>query len=78
MRQWQKEGVQIVLLMDCNVDVLGVEMQGWINSLELIESMTARYALGQEVSMYKIGQNKIDGTFISQSIEINQGGYLPF
>ena len=78
IHQWQEEGDQIVLLMDCNSEICGTEIKTWINNLELTESITSRHALGQEVSTYQRGKNKIDGIFISHSIEINQGGYLPF
>ena len=64
--------------MDCNSEVGGTEIQAWINNLELTESKTKRHDLGQEVSIYQRGKNKIDGIFISHSIEINQCGYLPF
>ena len=64
--------------MDCNSEVGGTELQAWINNLELTESIITRHALWQEVSTYQRGKNKIDGIFISHSIEINQCGYLPF
>ena len=78
IKQWQEEGDQIVLLMDCNAEVGGSEVQDWIINLDLRESITTRHDLGQEVSTYQRGQNKIDGIFTSHAIEIKQCGYLPF
>ena len=78
INQWQEEGDQIVLLMDCNADVKGSEIQDWIHNLELSDSITSRHSFEAQTATYQRGNNIIDGIFTSHSIEIKQCGYLPF
>jgi len=78
IQQWQEEGDQIVLLMDCNSDVMGTIVADWINQLELSEAITSKHNLDDGIATYQRGSKIIDGIFTSRSIEITQCGYLPF
>ena len=78
IHQWQEEGDQIVLLMDCSADVKGSEIQDWIHNLELSDSISSRHSFEAHTATYQRGNNIIDGIFTSHSIEIKQCGYLPF
>ena len=57
IKQWQEEGDQIVLLMDCNSDVMGTTVADWINQLELSEAITSKHNLNGSIATYQRSHN---------------------
>ena len=73
-----EEGGQIILLMDCNLDVRNNEIQTWINPIELTEVINGRHITIPDLSSFQRGSSIIDSIFVLQSLNIKNCGYLPF
>jgi hypothetical protein len=75
---WIESGNQIILLIDLNEDVINSSSAKKLNDLGLQECITNRHTPGIIPPTCIKGSRPIDGIFISQTLHISQGGYLPF
>ena len=72
----QEEGHQIVVMGDFNEIVTGPRISQWAQELNLYEYVTQTF--GDQIETYNNGSSPIDGIFISHSLQVSRGGYLPF
>ena len=80
MREWREvDGDQIIMMMDCNENVNGALIRSWLrdnslhNMAEDIQTSTSHIPATQQR-----GSHPIDGIFISNTISVVKGGFLPF
>ena len=76
IKSLQEQGHQIVLMADMNVHVSNTNIRQWLQSLDLYEYITERYR--NHIATYNNGRHPIDGIFVSHSVQISDGGYLPY
>ena len=75
--QWRRDGDQIIVMIDCNDDIRKTNIKEAFESVGLKDSITQ----GREDNApgtYHRGSYPIDGIFTSTTIDMIQGGYLPF
>ena len=75
VRQWLADGDQLVLAGDWNEDV-NVVQRKYFSALGIREVLLEKY--GSAPNTFEFGSKPIDGIFMSSTLEIQQGGYLPF
>jgi hypothetical protein len=79
LQKWRTEGNQIILMMDCNEDVNSTPMKAWLNLHGLRNSILDHHNItNNTIPTYHRGSCAIDGIFISSTINIIKGGYMPF
>jgi hypothetical protein len=77
--QYHIDGEQVVLLMDCNEDVRSPYIKNAMRAMGLREAITEeREALARAKHHNNQSDIPIDGAFISDSLIMLRGGYLPF
>ena len=76
---FHEAGEQIILMMDCNEDVRCEEMQEMMHSMGLREVITENRPADAQATHHNNRSNiPIDGIFMSASLTMLRGGYLPF
>ena len=75
VRMWLEAGDQIILTGDWNEDVNAVQRK-YFAPLGIREVLLEKY--GPAPNTFEFGSKPIDGIFMSSTLEIQQGGYLPF
>ena len=79
IKEWQEEGDRIILLMDANENVSNDHMTEIFDALGMKEVILDRHQESQDLQpTYHRGSEPIDGIFISNDIEVEAAGYLPF
>ena len=73
---WHEAGSQVVVGLDANTDVTGLEMTQWAANLGLREVIAERH--GDLPPTYDSGSRPVDGIFASHSIRQTRCGYLGF
>jgi hypothetical protein len=76
--QWLNEGNQIILMLDLNDDVTDSMAHNKLKNIGLVESITSRHAGRLPFPTCSKGTRAIDGIYVSTTIKITKGGYLPF
>ena len=77
--QWNANNENLVLMVDLNEDVTTDSVISFFSDLGLKEAVTDRHVHNCGVQpTYQRGRSPIDGVYISQHLEIQAGGYLPF
>ena len=77
--QYHMDGEQVVLLMDCNEDVRSPYIKNAMRAMGLREAITEeRELLARATHQHNQSNTPIDGAFISDSLIMLRGGYLPF
>ncbi len=79
IEKWKDEGDQIVLLIDADENVGQQNTSNTFAAVGLRESILEKYEelLGQYPT-HQRGRKPIDRIFISETLHISSGGYLPF
>ena len=72
------QGDQVVLLMDCNTDVTSDELTSWLEHHGLKNAITRKHGCLESKATYHRGSVPIDGIFVSESVHIDNAGYLAF
>lgn len=76
---WQNEGDQIILMMDANEHVDFAHIKDVFEAIGLREAIIEKHKEDSGYApTYQRGQDPIDGIFISDTLHISAGGYLPF
>ena len=79
IRAYHDDGEQIILMMDCNEDVRSQPIKDAMQAMGLSEAITHnREDAAQSTHQSNRNGVPIDGIFISASLQIIGGGYLPF
>ena len=79
IQKWQDEGDSIILLMDANEDVSNEDITAKFQILGMKEAILDRHKARQGLQpTYNRGRVPIDGIFVSDNIEVEAAGYLPF
>ena len=77
--KWHTDNENAILMVDLNEDVASDNITSFFYNLQLEEAITDRHATLQGIQpTYQRGSRPIDGIFMSQHLEIQAGGYLPF
>ena len=76
--KWINQGKHIVLAIDLNSHVVNSEDALALRNDGLIESITERHSKIGEHPTHDRGSLPIDRLFVSRSLTIRVGGYLPF
>ena len=77
--QYHDEGEQVIVMMDCNEDVRSPSIKAFMRSIGLKEAITnGREEAAQATHSRNCNLVPIDGCFISLSLQMHRGGYLPF
>ena len=74
VKKWIAAGDQLALMGDWNEDVRDVERK-YLRQFGLYEAITKRHG---PAPTHQCGSKPIDGIFLSRTIEMIRGGYLPF
>ena len=72
---WLQGGDQLILAGDWNEDV-NVVQRKYFSALGIREVLLEKY--GPAPNTFEFGSKPIDGIFMSSTLDIQQGGYLPF
>ena len=75
---WREAGDHIVLMMDANEDVTAEPLTEALQAVGLREVIIEAHSDSGIVPTYQRGSRPIDGIFLSPSLSITKGGYLPF
>ena len=75
VREWLDLGDQLILAGDWNEDVNDVQRK-YFSALGIREVLLEKY--GPAPNTFEFGSKPIDGIFMSATLGIQQGGYLPF
>jgi len=76
--QWQKEGDQIVLMVDMNKDIRAMQLQEFCHKLNLVKGIMHLHGLAKTPT-HQQGSKAIDRIFLSEGLlEEAQGGFLKF
>ena len=76
---WQNEGDQIILMMDANEHVGSAHITEVLKAIGLREAILEKHKEEKGYApTYQRGNDPIDGIFISDTLHISAGGYLPF
>ena len=78
IQKWMEEGDQIILLIDLNEEVTSSPAARKLISLGLQECITNRHSEDMPPPTCIKGSKPIDGIFLSPTLHITKGGYLPF
>ena len=79
IKSWQEEGDSIILLMDANENVSNDNMNDFFDELGMKEAILDRHHDQQDYQpTYHRGRDPIDGIFVSNHLDIEAAGYLPF
>lgn len=78
IKKWSESGDQIILMIDLNDNVISSNAADRLNTLGLTEAITQRHDDGIPPSTCIKGTTPIDGIFISSTLQITRGGYLPY
>jgi hypothetical protein len=78
IQEWRKDGEHIVLMMDANEDVRGTTMTQFLATLQMREVILERNGEDVAPRTHIRGQKPIDGIFVTDSIDIINGGYASF
>ena len=76
--RWQESGDQIILMLDANEDVHSGAISLQLHQLGLREAISHQHQERGTAPTHNRGSHPIDGIFISPTLEISSGGYLPF
>ena len=75
VRLWLEAGDQLIITGDWNEDVNDVQRK-YFGPLGIREVLLEKY--GPAPNTFEFGSKPIDGIFMSSTLKIQQGGYLPF
>ena len=75
VKRWLEAGDQLILMGDWNEDVTAVQRK-YFSEFGLREVLIEKY--GPAPNTYEFVSKPIDGIFMSATLDIQQGGYLPF
>jgi hypothetical protein len=79
LTKWRNEGNQIILMMDCNENVKNQGFTRWLLDHNLHNSILDLHNIQTNtVPTFHKGTHAIDGIFISNTLNISKGGYMPF
>lgn len=77
--KWMEEGDQIILMLDANDDVSNSYTMAHLDAIGLRECILERhYEKSGTDPTHKKGSHPIDGIWVSDSLQIEAGGYLAF
>ena len=75
---WKEaNGDQIILMMDCNEDLRSNHMNNWLRNCDL-RNITDEITSQHSPATQHRGNYPIDGIFISNTIQPQRRGFLPF
>ena len=77
IRQWRTNGDQIIIMIDCNEDIRSPTIKNSFQSVGLKEIITNNRDENAPATFHR-GSAPIDGIFATPTINMLQGGYLPF
>ena len=75
---YKESGDQIVLMMDANEDVTSNHIKNTFQAIGPKEAITDRHSDTPNIPTYQRGSTPIDGIFLSSTLQLKTGGYLPF
>lgn len=75
--QKHEQNHQVILMMDLNEDVQNANIRTWCASVGLRNGITDSQNERQPATFHR-GVLPIDGIFVSHSVQVSKGGFLPF
>ena len=79
VRRYHRNGEQVIVMMDCNEDVRSPAIKSFMSSIGLREAITEHREQAAQATHSRNQNNiPIDGCFMSLSLQLHRGGYLPF
>ena len=78
IKEWAKDGDQVILMMDVNEDVRKPTIQSFLSELGMREVLHEKHGASGAPRTHLKGSIPIDGIFAMKSLDIIAGGYAAF